>query len=144
MGRERGEQRGFARPIGPHERQRAAFDGQLRFRGKDLDLALSGVTVRIADGRGTLAADVADRGSTHRTVPLATFPAARLRPTNGLLTLADAPATLTARGARAFGGLYRAGTAMDPVSLAVPVAAFVLPRRRRTNATEVTEATERD
>ncbi|MGW2324338.1 HtaA domain-containing protein [Streptomyces sp. NPDC001700] len=102
---------------------RAAFDGQLRFRGKGLDLALSGVTVRIADGRGTLAADVTERGRARRDVPLATFAVATrlLRPENGLIAVNDAPAKLTARGAEAFGGLYRAGTAMDPVSLAVPV-----------------------
>ncbi|WP_435241042.1 HtaA domain-containing protein [Streptomyces cucumeris] len=100
---------------------RADFQGRLTFRGKKLDLALSGMSVRIADGRGTLSADVADGGSTDRDVPLATFAVKRLRPEHGLITVAEAPAKLTARGATAFGGLYRAGTAMDPVSLAVAV-----------------------
>ncbi|NEW77667.1 HtaA domain-containing protein [Streptomyces rhizosphaericus] len=98
---------------------RATFQGRIGFRGKELDLALSGVSVRVVDGRGTLAADVTRDGSTAETVPLATFEAPRLRPEKGLITLTEVPATLTTRGAEVFGGLYRAGTAMDPVSLAV-------------------------
>ncbi|GAA0644665.1 HtaA domain-containing protein [Streptomyces malaysiensis subsp. malaysiensis] len=97
----------------------ATFQGRIAFRGKDLDLALSGVSLRIADGRGTLAADVTRDGTTDKAVPVATFKAPQLRPEKGLIALTEAPATLTSRGAEAFGGLYRAGTAMDPVSLAV-------------------------
>ncbi|WP_432252056.1 HtaA domain-containing protein [Streptomyces sp. HNM1019] len=98
---------------------RATFQGRIGFRGKDLDLALSGVSVRVADGRGTLAADVTRDGSTAGDVPLATFKAAQLRAQKGLIAVTESPATLTTRGAEVFGGLYRAGTAMDPVSLAV-------------------------
>ncbi|MEU8823619.1 HtaA domain-containing protein [Streptomyces sp. NPDC048636] len=100
---------------------RADFQGRLRFRGTKLDLTLSGVSVRIADGRGTLSAEVVNRRATDRDVPLATFEVTRLRPKNGLITVVEAPAELTGRGAGAFGGLYKAGTAMDPVSLAVAV-----------------------
>ncbi|TVL89962.1 HtaA domain-containing protein [Streptomyces sp. SAJ15] len=105
------------------ERQRldATFQGRLRFQGEDLDLALSGVTVRVEDGKGTLAADVAGTALTRRDVPLATFDVGRPKPEDGLITVAEAPATLTADGAKAFGGMYRAGTAMDPISLAVAV-----------------------
>ncbi|MHC0432224.1 HtaA domain-containing protein [Streptomyces sp. O3] len=42
-----------------------------------------------------------------------------LKPKSGLLTVAEAPAKLTADGARASGSLYKAGTGMGPVSLAV-------------------------
>jgi hypothetical protein len=35
----------------------------------------------------------------------------------------EAPAQLTTRGAKAFGGMYQAGTGMDPVSLAVALTA---------------------
>ncbi|WP_431044729.1 HtaA domain-containing protein [Streptomyces sp. P1-3] len=100
------------------------FAGTLRFTGKDLDLTLSGVSVRIAaDGTGTLSADVRDGGGggggEDRDVPLVTFKAGELRPRDGLISVTEAPAELTARGARAFGGMYAAGTEMDPVSLAV-------------------------
>lgn len=54
-------------------------------------------------------------------MPLITFPAKDLAPKEGLAVLTEVPATLTADGAKAFGSMYRAGTAMDPVSLAVAV-----------------------
>ncbi|MFB7917641.1 HtaA domain-containing protein [Streptomyces sp. NPDC056061] len=100
----------------------AAFAGSVRFTGADgLDLKLSAVTVRVKAGRGTLSADVVSGGDRLGPLPLVTFAAKDFAPKNGLAVLAEAPATLTADGARAFGSLYRAGTAMDPVSLAVAV-----------------------
>ncbi|WP_066953383.1 HtaA domain-containing protein [Streptomyces lushanensis] len=102
----------------------ADFAGTVRFTGTGLDLTLTGVAVRVKDGRGTLLADVTDaaEGSPPRkAVPLITFPAEDLTPRNGLASLTEVPATLTAPGAETFGSLYRAGTAMDPVSLAVAV-----------------------
>lgn len=72
-------------------------------------------------GRGTLTADVARGGTTLGAVPLVTFAAPRLVPKEGLAAVTEAPATLTAQGAAAFGGMYAAGTVMDPVSLAVTV-----------------------
>ncbi|MEU4066151.1 HtaA domain-containing protein [Streptomyces wedmorensis] len=99
----------------------AAFEGSVRFTGAHLDLTLGKVTVRVADGTGTLSADVTSAGKTRRAVPLVTFTARDLTPKNGLAAVTEAPATLTEGGAQAFGGMYRAGTAMDPVSLAVAV-----------------------
>ncbi|MDT3400431.1 HtaA domain-containing protein [Streptomyces sp. B1866] len=101
----------------------AAFRGTLAFTGRDLNLTISHVSVRVARGTGTLSADVADARTTRRHVPLVTFPAAL--PGAGardLLTVTEAPAKLTAAGERALGGLYQTGTAMDPVSLAVALA----------------------
>lgn len=73
-------------------------------------------------GRGTLAADVTTGGGAPRTaVPLVTFIAKDFTPKDGLAALTEAPATLTEDGAETFGSLYRAGTAMDRVSLAVTV-----------------------
>lgn len=97
------------------------FAGALRFTGTDLDLALDGVTVSVADGTGTLSADVTAEGTTRRDRPLVTFPAEDLAPVDGLIHLPEAPAELTEEGADAFGELYQPGTAMDPVSLAVAV-----------------------
>ncbi|MGH4027897.1 HtaA domain-containing protein [Actinomycetota bacterium Odt1-20B] len=98
----------------------ADFAGGIRFTGKHgLDIALSKVTVAVRDGKGTLSADVDSKDLTAKKAPLITFRAGRLTPKDGLVTLAEAPAELTAQGARTFGSMYKAGTAMDPVSLAV-------------------------
>ncbi|MFG3528103.1 HtaA domain-containing protein [Streptomyces sp. NPDC047917] len=100
----------------------AGFAGSVHFTGADgLDLELSAVKVRLAAGRGTLLADVHSRGDRDEAVPLVTFTAKDFAPKDGLAVLTEAPATLTTEGAEAFGSLYRAGTAMDPVSLAVAV-----------------------
>lgn len=100
----------------------ADFAGSVRFAGTQLDLTLSEFSVRVAGGKGTLAADVASEGQTPRkAVPLVTFTADDFVPKNGLAALTEAPATLTEDGATAFGSLYKAGTPMDPVSLAVAV-----------------------
>ncbi|MFF0742636.1 HtaA domain-containing protein [Streptomyces sp. NPDC004111] len=105
----------------------ASFAGSVRFSGAHLDLTLSKVGVKVADGKGTLVADVAgkdartDRPTSSAGVPLVTFEAKSLTAKDGLAVLTEAPATLTEQGARAFGSMYRAGTEMDPVSLAVTV-----------------------
>ncbi|MEU0627365.1 HtaA domain-containing protein [Streptomyces sp. NPDC005989] len=100
----------------------AGFAGSVHFTGADgLDLELSAVKVRVKEGRGTLLADVHRDGGRDEAVPLVTFTAKDFAPKDGLAVLTEAPATLTTDGAEAFGSLYRAGTAMDPVSLAVAV-----------------------
>ncbi|MFF4155711.1 HtaA domain-containing protein [Streptomyces sp. NPDC001678] len=100
----------------------AAFAGTLRFTGKHLDLTLGGVGVTVKEGRGTLSADVTGDGRTAaKGVPLVTFDASGLKEKDGLAAVAEAPAKLTAEGAKAFGGMYQEGTDMDPVSLAVPL-----------------------
>ncbi|MFF4971164.1 HtaA domain-containing protein [Streptomyces sp. NPDC001083] len=100
----------------------AAFAGAVRFTGDHgLDLRLAGLRVTVEDGRGTLYADVTGTAFTGKRVPLVTFTAGDLAPKNGLVQLAEAPARLSAPGAKAFGGMYRAGTAMDPVTLSVAV-----------------------
>ncbi|MFD3998065.1 HtaA domain-containing protein [Streptomyces sp. NPDC058583] len=99
----------------------AAFAGSVRFTGAHLDLTLGKVTVKVSGGTGTLGADVTSAGKTEKAVPLVTFTARDLTPENGLAVVTEAPATLTEGGAKAFGRMYKAGTAMDPVSLAVAV-----------------------
>ncbi|GAA2680585.1 HtaA domain-containing protein [Streptomyces aculeolatus] len=101
------------------QRLEARFSGTLHFTGEHLDLRLSDVSVTVEDGSGTLVADVADGGAASGDVPLVTFATGRLTAKDGLVAVAEAPAKLTAEGARAFGGLYGAGTGMDPVSVAV-------------------------
>ncbi|WP_405928393.1 HtaA domain-containing protein [Streptomyces griseus] len=100
----------------------ADFSGSIRFTGAhDLDLKFAAVTVAVTKGEGTLSADVTSEGRTTKGVPIVTFAAEDFAPKEGLATLTEAPATLTADGAKAFGSMYKAGTAMDPVSLAVAV-----------------------
>ncbi|MET8099923.1 HtaA domain-containing protein [Streptomyces sp. NPDC005236] len=99
---------------------KASFDGKLRFTGRHgLDLRLSGVRVTVEDGEGTLYADVASPDLTGKGVPLVTFAAKGMKPKGGLLQLAETPARLTARAVKAFGGMYRAGTEMDPLTLSI-------------------------
>ncbi|MFJ8633687.1 HtaA domain-containing protein [Streptomyces sp. NPDC093568] len=99
---------------------RASFAGAVRFTGAHgLDLRLSGVRVTVEDGKGTLYADVTASGFTGDKVPLVSFAAKGLKEKDGLAKVTEAPAKLTVEGAEAFGAMYRAGTAMDPVSLAV-------------------------
>ncbi|MFE4697092.1 HtaA domain-containing protein [Streptomyces sp. NPDC056738] len=99
---------------------KAGFDGTLHFTGRHgLDLRLGGLRVTVADGRGTLYADVTSADLTGKKVPLVTFAAKDLAPKDGLLQVTEAPSELTASGAKAFGGMYRAGTPMDPVTLSI-------------------------
>lgn len=104
----------------------ADFAGAVRFTGEHgLDLALSEVAVEVKDGKGTLFADVDSKGAkgaegvTLKKAPLITFAAEELKPKEGLISLTEVPSKLTADGAKAFGGMYKAGSEMDPLSLAV-------------------------
>ncbi|WP_329165568.1 HtaA domain-containing protein [Streptomyces sp. NBC_01267] len=90
----------------------AHFAGTVRFTGDRLDVELTALAVRIEDGKGTLLS--ADR-------PVVTFEAKQLTVKDGLIALDEAPAKLTGGGAELFGSMYRAGTDMDPVSLAVAI-----------------------
>ncbi|MFF0699451.1 HtaA domain-containing protein [Streptomyces tendae] len=102
----------------------AAFEGTVRFTGAHgLDLSLGNVRAVVEDGKGTLYADVTSPDVKEKKVPLVTFTAGEPKPAGGLVKVTEAPAELTARGAKAFGGMYQAGTAMDPVSLAVALTA---------------------
>ncbi|KAB8168520.1 Htaa domain protein [Streptomyces sp. 3MP-14] len=100
----------------------AEFGGTVRFTGNDLDLTLGAVRVTVADGTGTLLADITRDGEEAASdQPLVTFPAEELAPEDGLVLLSEVPAELTEEGAAAFAGLYPAGTAMDPLTLALAV-----------------------
>lgn len=97
----------------------AAFAGSLHFTGAHLDLKLGKVGVKVENGKGVLSADVTTGTETRNAVPIVEFDAKGLKTEGGLATLTEAPATLTEGGAQAFNSMYKAGTEMDPVSLAV-------------------------
>ncbi|MFD6890464.1 HtaA domain-containing protein [Streptomyces sp. NPDC059957] len=97
----------------------AAFAGSVHFTGAHLDLKLAKITAKVENGKGVLSADVTTAADTKTAVPLVEFDAKGLKTEGGLATLTEAPATLTEGGAAAFNSMYKAGTEMDPVSLAV-------------------------
>ncbi|MFE1875835.1 HtaA domain-containing protein [Streptomyces sp. NPDC059496] len=97
----------------------AAFAGTVQFTGAHLDLTLGKMSVRVENGKGVLSADVTAGGATKNAVPLVEFDAKGLKTEGKLATLTEAPATLTEGGSQAFNAMYKAGTEMDPVSLAV-------------------------
>ncbi|KOU17297.1 Htaa domain protein, partial [Streptomyces sp. WM6372] len=102
----------------------AAFAGTVHFTGAQLDLKLGKVSVKVENGKGVLSADVTTGSETRNAVALVEFDAKGLKTEGALVTLTEAPATLTEGGSQAFGSmavssLYAAGTEMDPVSLSV-------------------------
>ncbi|MFF0450371.1 HtaA domain-containing protein [Streptomyces sp. NPDC004609] len=108
-----------------------SFDGSVRFLGHldkgeyVLDLRLSDLKVRVDGTRGTLLADVSTKDQESRKV--ATYndlgvaslkvPAGALKAEKKVVTLTDVPATLTADGVKAFGGMYKTGTVLDTLDV---------------------------
>ncbi|MET9900795.1 HtaA domain-containing protein [Streptomyces sp. NPDC006446] len=86
-----------------------------------LDLTLSGLAVELDGGSGELTADVDSLGETSEDVVLADLSAdtADLAVRDDVVTLDDVTATLTKAGAKAFGGFYAEGAALDPVDLSI-------------------------
>ncbi|MFK0045435.1 HtaA domain-containing protein [Streptomyces sp. NPDC090741] len=102
----------------------ATFAGTVHFSGAHLDLKLGKLSVKVENGKGVLSADVTTGSETKSAVALVEFDARALKTEGALVTLTEAPATLTEGGSQAFNSmaipsLYAAGTEMDPVSLAV-------------------------
>ncbi|MGY0486862.1 HtaA domain-containing protein [Streptomyces sp. WG-D5] len=111
----------------------ATFTGKVRFLGHQeggdyaLDLQFSQLRVTAKGGSGKLVADVSSKDQ--ETGKVSTYDGltvATLKLGSGALTAKDdvvevkgAAATLTADGAKAFGGFYEAGAALDPVTVAV-------------------------
>ncbi|MEV5005515.1 HtaA domain-containing protein [Streptomyces sp. NPDC055692] len=108
----------------------AAFKGSVNFKGHQgegdgggygLDLTLDHVRAALDGGSGKLTADVTSLGEKSPNVVLADLKAgsAKLTAKNDVITVNDVTATLTEAGAKAFGGFYDKGTALDPVNLSV-------------------------
>ncbi|MGW7348386.1 HtaA domain-containing protein [Streptomyces sp. NPDC054854] len=97
----------------------AAFAGTVHFTGAHLDLKLAKVGVKVENGKGVLSADVTTGTETKNAVALVEFDAKALKTEGNLATVTEAPATLTEGGSQAFNSMYKAGTEMDPISLAV-------------------------
>ncbi|MFH8343522.1 HtaA domain-containing protein [Streptomyces sp. NPDC018045] len=106
------------------------FNGSVRFTGHAgaLDLKFANLKVKAAGTKGTLIADVSAKsrasGKVTNTAGMAVadlkIPTGALTAKNGVVTLKNVPATLTAAGAKAFAD-YPAGQALDPVTAVVTV-----------------------
>ncbi|MFE7400796.1 HtaA domain-containing protein [Streptomyces sp. NPDC057557] len=111
----------------------ADFDGKVRFLGHQengaytLDLSLTGMEIQVNGTKGTLIADVSAKDRETKKVSTYTglavadlkLPKGELAARNGVVTLSAVPATLTADGTKAFGGMYRAGEQLDALTVAV-------------------------
>lgn len=111
----------------------ARFGGSVRFLGHKegdsytLDLSLSKLRVQVKGGTGTLVADVSSKDRTTKKVATYTdlaladlkLPSGELAAKDGVVTLKGVPATLTAGGAKAFGGMYDKGEVLDALTVAV-------------------------
>ncbi|MFE7463569.1 HtaA domain-containing protein [Streptomyces sp. NPDC057499] len=112
---------------------KARFQGKVRFLGHEengaytLDLSLSGMEIRANGTGGTLVADVSTKDRTTKKVSTYTglavadleIPAGGLTAKDGVVKLSAVPATLTADGTKAFGGMYGAGEKLDALTVAV-------------------------
>ncbi|MGC5364023.1 HtaA domain-containing protein [Streptomyces sp. DT24] len=111
----------------------AKFGGKVRFLGHQedgvytLDLSLTNVRIDVAGGKGKLVADVSTKDRKTKEVSSYTglavadlkLPAGKLAAKGGVVTLSGVPATLTADGTKAFGGMYQAGEQLDALTVAV-------------------------
>ncbi|MFJ4911408.1 MULTISPECIES: HtaA domain-containing protein [unclassified Streptomyces] len=111
----------------------AEFDGRVRFLGHQengaytLDLSLSNLEIQADGTKGKLIADVSTKDRATKKVATYTglavadlkLPAGGLTAKDGVVTLSAVPATLTADGTKAFGGMYQAGERLDALTVAV-------------------------
>ncbi|WP_329017926.1 HtaA domain-containing protein [Streptomyces sp. NBC_00690] len=111
----------------------ASFGGSVRFLGHltdgtyVLDLRMSGLEVKVNGTQGTLIADVSTKSratgkvTTLKDLKFATVkvPSGGLKAQNDVVKLSGAATTLTADGSKAFEGMYKAGEALDPLTVAV-------------------------
>ncbi|MFF2330305.1 MULTISPECIES: HtaA domain-containing protein [unclassified Streptomyces] len=111
----------------------AGFDGTVRFLGHEengaytLDLTFTGMEIQVNGTKGTLIADVSSKDRETKKVTTYTglavadlkLPKGELAAEDGVVTLSAVPATLTADGTKAFGGMYRAGEQLDALTVAV-------------------------
>ncbi|MHC5263413.1 HtaA domain-containing protein [Streptomyces sp. UC4497] len=103
------------------------FKGAVRFASiaHRFDIKVADVKVVTSGKTGHIGADVTLNGSTQNDIEFATLDLSAVKPgqgAGGAMTFKDIPATLTADGAKAFNGMYKEGTALDPATLTVTAA----------------------
>ncbi|MEU6989152.1 HtaA domain-containing protein [Streptomyces sp. NPDC046465] len=101
-----------------------AFKGGVRFVSTvhRFDITIGDVKVRTKGTSGAIQADVTLNGATQNDIALAELDLSAVRPgegESGAMVFKDIPATLTAKGAKAFNGMYEKGEKLDPATLTV-------------------------
>ncbi|MEU9236799.1 HtaA domain-containing protein, partial [Streptomyces subrutilus] len=108
----------------------ASFEGDLRFQyaAHGIDMTFANPRVTAAGKTGTLYVDVKNASGSKTAVPFATLDLSKTdyKTTGGVLALNAVPAAFTTEGAAAFandttGSLYKAGDAIDPLTVSVAV-----------------------
>ncbi|MFH8792927.1 HtaA domain-containing protein [Streptomyces sp. NPDC017941] len=103
---------------------KAAFKGDVRFTSAlhKFDIKIADVRVHTKGRTGAIQADVTLNGAEQNDIDLAALDLSGVTPgqgPGGTMTFKDIPATLTAKGAKAFNGMYQKGQALDPATLTV-------------------------
>lgn len=108
----------------------ASFEGNLRFQyaAHGLDMTFGNLRVAATGKTGTLYVDVKNASGSKTAVPFATLDLSKTdyKTKDGVLALNAVPAAFTAEGAASFandttGSMYKAGDAIDPLTLSVAV-----------------------
>gem|GEM_PF-5382828 len=106
-----------------------AFPGTVQFTGHDgaLDLTLSDISVQFHSPTTAVIIatvnylDPTGVRSKRDAITFANITLTGTETTQSGITVTDAPTTLTAEGATAFGGFYQAGTTLAPLTLTAPL-----------------------
>lgn len=115
------------------ERGRVSYSGSVHFTGHggQLDLTVANPRIQVNGSTGSLIADLSSKGLNGAAavnangVVIATLGLPEASVAGDRISWSGASATLTAAGAEAFGGFYKAGDALDPVSFTFPLGAEV-------------------
>jgi hypothetical protein len=115
------------------ERGRVSYTGSVHFTGHggQLDLTVANPRIQVNGSTGSLIADLSSKGLNGAAgvnasgVVIATLGLPEASIAGDHISWSGASATLTAAGAEAFGGFYKAGDSLDPVSFTFPLGAEV-------------------
>jgi hypothetical protein len=133
----------------------ASFTGKVRFIGHDmgdgplLDVTFDHLRIEISGSAANLVADVDSKSLTSAEVVhypnlvLATLNMAGIAPSvaGATVTFTNVPVALTAAGVPAFAEFYEAGTALDPLTFSVTIAAAASPTATATATTPAATTT---
>ncbi|WP_030679056.1 HtaA domain-containing protein [Streptomyces sp. NRRL B-1347] len=103
---------------------KTSFKGGVRFTSTlhKFDITIADVKVHTKGKTGAIQADVSLNGAKQNDIDLATLDLNGIQPGHGeggAVTFKDVPVKLTAKGAKAFNGMYRKGEVLDPATLTV-------------------------
>lgn len=129
----------------------ATFGGTVDFEGHDMGsgpllvVTVTNIRINLSGATGTLVADVTSKSletgevGTYTGVTLANLSGASATEGDGEVSWSGIATALTADGVPAFAGFYEAGTALDPVSFSLTLAAATTPTPTETATSTPTE-----